>query len=433
MKSDGGAKIRVIIVDDIPETRENLKKLLYFENDIEVAGMASSGQEAVDLAGNLKPDIVLMDINMPGMDGITAGELITHKVPQAQIVMMSVQGEADYLRRSMLAGAREFLIKPFSSEELSSTIRRVYELGASRRAALAEMPIAEQTTTSGPARPVVQGTRAALAPIIAVYAAKGGVGTSTLAVNLAVAMREAAPNAKIILVDASVQFGSVDVLLNLQAARTIVNLVEKISDLDAEIINGIAATHTSGIKVLLAPPRPEMADLVTAEHMETILKALRRQFDYVVVDMSTALHDLELSILDMATRIVLVTTPEIPAIKNTKTFFDVTGALEYPSEKIKLVINQADRRGGIRPEDIEASIRHPVMAALPLDERVASTAINQGVPLTLTHRNSTLAAGILDLARRLMLDLQPAPAVAAPDGAAAAPAKPGNLLGKLFR
>ena len=98
-----------------------------------------------------------------------------------------------------------------------------------------------------------------------------------------------------------------------------------------------------------------MADLVTTEHIETILKALKKHFDFVVVDTQSSLHDLELTILDIASRIVLVTTSEIPSIKNTKLFFDVTSALEYPPEKTKLVINQADRRGGIRSEDIEST------------------------------------------------------------------------------
>src|SRR5271165_4821488 len=97
--------IRVIIVDDIPETRENLKKLLAFETDIEVVGTASTGREGLEMSKELKPDIILMDINMPDMDGISATELIGKEVPDAQVVMMSVQSEADYLRRAMLAGA----------------------------------------------------------------------------------------------------------------------------------------------------------------------------------------------------------------------------------------------------------------------------------------------------------------------------------------
>ena len=119
-------KIRVVIVDDIAETREHLTKLLSFESDIEVVGAAASGEEAVDLTGKLQPDILLMDINMPGMDGIATTERVSATFPATSIIMMSVQGEADYLRRSMLAGAREFLVKPFSSDELTASIRQVY-------------------------------------------------------------------------------------------------------------------------------------------------------------------------------------------------------------------------------------------------------------------------------------------------------------------
>src|SRR5262245_30307153 len=107
-------KIRILIVDDIAETRDNLSKLLGFEKDMQVAVMAGRGQEAVDLAKKERPNVILMDINMPGMDGITATEIIANTVPESPIIMMSVQGEQDYLRRSMLAGAREFLVKPFS-------------------------------------------------------------------------------------------------------------------------------------------------------------------------------------------------------------------------------------------------------------------------------------------------------------------------------
>src|SRR3954454_15596056 len=119
-------QIRVLIVDDIPETRDHLTKLLGFETDIEVVGAAASGSQAISLAGQLLPDVVLMDINMPDMDGITATEQLSSRVPTAAVVMMSVQGEADSLRRSMLAGAREFLVKPFSSDELTAAIRQVY-------------------------------------------------------------------------------------------------------------------------------------------------------------------------------------------------------------------------------------------------------------------------------------------------------------------
>ena len=135
--------IHVLIVDDIPETRDHLTKLLGFEGDIDVVGSAASGMEAISLASALNPDVVLMDINMPDMDGIAATEQLARTVPTAAVVMMSVQGEADYLRRSMLAGAREFLVKPFSSDELTASIRQVHSREREKLSRMAEMaPVA---------------------------------------------------------------------------------------------------------------------------------------------------------------------------------------------------------------------------------------------------------------------------------------------------
>ena len=170
-------QIRVLIVDDIPETRDHLTKLLGFEKDIEVVGAAASGAEALQMAATILPDVVLMDINMPDMDGITATELLSAQVPTTAIVMMSVQGEADYLRRSMLAGAREFLVKPFSSDELTASIRQVHAREHEKRVRYGA-PSAVEARASAAREP---------GRIVAVFSPKGGVGRTTIAVNVAVA------------------------------------------------------------------------------------------------------------------------------------------------------------------------------------------------------------------------------------------------------
>ena len=126
-------RISVLIVDDMAETRENLSKLLFIEPDLEVVGAAASGEEAIKMAVELQPDIILMDIMLPGLDGLTTTQQILQQVPQTRVIMMSVHGEADVFRRAMLAGAKEFLIKPFSGDELIGSIRRVYRPGASRQ------------------------------------------------------------------------------------------------------------------------------------------------------------------------------------------------------------------------------------------------------------------------------------------------------------
>ncbi len=214
----GPEKIRVLIVDDIPETRENVRKLLAFEADIEVVGVAGTGREAVQIARDTQPNIVMMDINMPDMDGITAVEMISRDIPIAQVIMMSVQSEADYLRRSMLAGARDFLTKPFTSEDLIATIRRVHRMGQTRAATM---------VASAPAQPQMQASRGGMpgtalpsreGAVIVVFGPKGGIGTTAVAVNLSVALGQRSERNKVILVDGSLQFGDVGVFLNLRRA-----------------------------------------------------------------------------------------------------------------------------------------------------------------------------------------------------------------------
>src|SRR6266571_6709851 len=163
-------QIRVLIVDDIPETRDHLAKLLGFEGDIEVVGSAASGAEALDQAGRLQPDVVLMDINMPDMDGISATERLSSQVPTASVIMMSVQGEADYLRRSMLAGAREFLVKPFSSDELTASIRQVWSREKEKQSRFAPVVAAPEASRNGSGEP---------ASVVAVFRTKRGDGRTT--------------------------------------------------------------------------------------------------------------------------------------------------------------------------------------------------------------------------------------------------------------
>ncbi|MBN1994746.1 MAG: response regulator [Anaerolineae bacterium] len=393
-------KIHLLIVDDIPETRENLRKLLFFESDIDVVGAATNGEEGIEMAIELQPDIVLMDINMPGVDGITASERITQKVPFCQIIMMSVQGEADYLRRSMLAGAREFLIKPFSSDELVSSIRRVYQLGASRRQA---MPVTQIPTEATATQATTGGEDG---KIITVFSAKGGVGCSTLAVNLAIALQQNAAG-KVIIVDTSLQFGDVGVLLNLYASRTIADLAAHADELDDELISDVFIPHSSGVKALLAPPSPEVADTILPTLITDVLARLRKMFDIIIVDTSSILDDVVLNVLDVSDKIIVVTTPEIPAIKDAKLFFEVTEALEYSRDRIIFVLNKADKRINIRAEDISANIKYKVEGQLPLDERSVTTAVNQGVPYVLGDKNSLLTQATIAFSKHVLESLRP--------------------------
>jgi pilus assembly protein CpaE len=403
------SQIRVLIVDDIPETRENVRKLLAFESDIEVVGVAGTGHDAISAAREFQPDIVLMDINMPGLDGISAVEAITQEVPNVQVIMMSVQSETDYVRRSMLAGARDFLIKPFTSDELVSTIRRVNKMGQQRAAAMPQPQMMQVVGPSGK-RMSVPMTAAPPMPegsVIVVFGPKGGVGTSTLAVNLAVALQK--PDVKVALIDASLQFGNVDVLLNLHANRSIADIAQTINDLDADLVTTVISPHPSGIKALLAPTRPELADLVQPDHLQRIVEQMRDMFDYIVVDTAATLSDMTLTTFDVADRIVLVTVADVPAIKNTRTFFQVTEALGYPSSKVVLVLNQMDPRNPITPKMIEENLKHKVALAVPYDAETVANSIRRGLPFVTEQRARPIANAVIQLSDKLVSELRPVP------------------------
>jgi pilus assembly protein CpaE len=384
-------QIRVLIVDDIPETRDHLTKLLGFEADVTVVGAAASGKEALELAAELAPDVVLMDINMPDMDGITATEQLALRVPGASVVMMSVQGEADYLRRSMLAGAREFLVKPFSSDELASSIRQVY---AREREKVTRMVL------PAPAGGTSRSPHRAPGKIIAFFSPKGGVGRTTMAVNTAVAMANDLDK-KVVLVDASFQFGDVGVLLNLNPKNmSVADLVPEIeSGVALESLDAYLISHTAGIRVLLAPPSPEMAELVSPATFKKVLEALRAEHDYVVVDCAAGINDATLAVLDMADQIMTMLTLEITSIKNMRLFLEIAERLGYEEGKVRLVLNRADGNLGIRVSDVEHSIGRKVDHTIVSDGRSVVYALNRGVPFYLSNRDAQVSLDVLNVAR----------------------------------
>jgi pilus assembly protein CpaE len=388
--------IKVLIVDDIPETRDHLTRLLGLEREIDVAGTASSGEEAIQMAMEMRPDIIVMDINMPGMDGIAAAEIISQRLPNSPVIMMSVHGEAEHLKNAMLAGAREFLVKPFSADEFSMSIKRVHERELVRR---------EQ----------IQATREAAAPptqgsgdeedhqVLAIFSPKGGAGRTTIATNLALALKRET-NQRVALVDANLQFGDVGVLLNLNPKnKSMLDAVEG-GEPDKDIVDSVMIDHSTGIRVLLAPPSPEGADLVTPAYLRKMVDMLRASHDWVVVDLPSGLNDHSLGVLDAADQILVIAALEITTIKNVRLFLEVADQLDYERSKLRLVINRSDAAQGIRIGDVEASIRRPIDGSIVSDGRLAVLAVNRGVPFVVSHPESPLSRDVITLARTMAGD-----------------------------
>ena len=408
-----GEKIKILIVDDIADTRENLAKLIGFEPDMEVAATAGGGQEAVNLAKQHRPNVILMDINMPDMDGITATEIISNTVPESPIIMMSVQGEQDYLRRSMLAGAREFLVKPFSADELINSIRHVHELEKVRRARYA--PVAPAAPAGAPA--VAQPGRET-GKIITFFSPKGGVGRTTIATNLAVALHQITQK-PVVLVDGSLPFGDIAVILNMSPkAKTVADLIGSFETADSDVVESILVGHSTGIKVMLAPPTPESTELITGAHIKHVLELLRERYAYIVVDTWPSFQEQVITMLDVADVILTLMTLEITSLKNVRVFMEVVEKLGYDEAKVQLVANRNDSSGGIKASDVEASLGRKIPHTIVSDGRTLVLAVNRGVPFVISHRDSQVAKDIFSLAQKITAAEAAAPAAAGKQAAA---------------
>jgi pilus assembly protein CpaE len=392
-------KIRVLIVDDIAETRENVRKLLQFESDVDVAGAARSGKEGIQLAQELDPDVILMDINMPDIDGITATEEIRQKSPHIQVVILSVQGDQNYMRRAMLAGARDFLTKPPMGDELISAIRRAGEMAHAERAKGVKQLGA--SSVSGGAASLANFSQPSKGKIVTVYSPKGGTGCTTLAVNLAITLNN--EDTRTVLVDANLQFGDVAVFLNEQGKNTVLELAPRVDELEPEVIEEILIKHeASGVRILAAPQRPEQAEKVSAEQFSKVLQFLQGMYAYVVVDTSPILTDVILSTIDISDVIVLITTQEIPSIKNARLVLDLLKTMGVNKERIVFAMNRYDKRIAITPDRVSENLKHEISVTIPLDEKIVITSVNRGIPFMLDNNKlQPVGKGIFSLAEAI--------------------------------
>jgi pilus assembly protein CpaE len=384
----GAARIRVVIVDDVPEARDNVQKLLQFAGDVQVIGQGGTGREAIELARKLHPDVILMDVSMPEMDGISATQVITGQFPGVAVIMCSVQTDTDTLRRSLQAGARDFLFKPFGLDELSNSIRNAHQ--SSRAQMHATAGLAASTALMGQ-------EEQARAKMFAAFSPKGGVGRSTLITNLAVATK-LATDKRVLLIDGNLPFGDLAVMMNLTTPKTIFELAANVNHLDADFVSEVLVAHSSGVRVLLAPPSPQDAEGITADQLRTIVGQLLPMFDFVFVDTRSSFDESQLALLDMADQVMLTLTMEMTAIKAAKQYLEVAELLGYPTEKTMLVLNRFTTQSQISVEDIETHLKGTIKGRIPDEPNLVLRSINEGVPLALSDPDTRYARAINNLA-----------------------------------
>lgn len=389
-------KFLVAVVDDTDESREMILRMLQFDSNIEVVGTAKTGLEAIDLAQKLKPDVIVMDINMPDMDGITATENIRKKVPYIQIVILSVQSDPNYMRRAMLAGARDFLTKPPMIDELTAAIRRAGALAHEEKA---------KTTASYIGTGALGGSPQAFFPatagkIIVVYSPKGGSGTTTISANLAVAMKD--QSHKVALVDSNLMFGDAAVFFNEHGKNNALDLIDRVNDLDPEIIGDVMISNKlTGVDILAAPNQSQFVDSGIGEAFAKIVEYLRNLYDYVIIDTTSYLTEVVQSCLDVADLIVLITIQDIPAIKNTNQFLSLADASGIGRDRIIFVMNRYDRRISISPERVGESLKQPVVVSIPYEERAVNFSVNRGIPFMSDNKGIPAAKAIALLAEQI--------------------------------
>jgi pilus assembly protein CpaE len=306
---------------------------------------------------------------------------------------LSVQGDQNYMRRAMLAGARDFLTKPPMADELITAIRRAGEMAQQER----KKNVQVRSGSTSVSTPVSSGFALTQGKVITVYSPKGGTGCTTIAVNLALALHN--EETRSTLVDGNFQFGDVAVFINEQGKNTIVDIATRVDELDPDIVESVMINHAaSGLHVLAAPSRPEYAEKVSGDQFSKLIDYLRQMYAYVIVDTTPILTDITLAAIDKSDVIVLITTQDIPSIKNARLFLDLLQTIGIERERIVFAMNRFDKRIAITPERVGDNLKQRVVAVIPLDERVVVPAVNRGVPFILDNKTQPSARGILSLA-----------------------------------
>jgi pilus assembly protein CpaE len=385
-------RIKVLVIPGQDPVGDWIADVVKSERDMGFLASVRDLSRTLETIEKTAPDVVLVDLGSGILQQPELLEQLAAPMSGSAVIVVAMLGEVDMVRQAMLHGAQGFLLKPFSEAELLGSIRQAYELIAHRRAELAVLP---RVKAQPKAEPVAK------ADIVVVYSPKGGVGTTTLAINLAVALKAVTGLASI-LVDADLRFGDVDTALNITSATSIGSLVSQLDQLDNQLLDRSLITHGSGIKVVVAPPHLDVADSIRPENLKQLLLRLSElEEGYVVVDAWSSLDDTTLAMLDVCQHLVVVTTPQVTALRDVHRFLEVLDLLSYDPGKTVLVLNHCYHRSDIGAAEVERALGHPVAQTIQYAPREVTTSLNRGAPLVQEYGDSQAARSITRLAQLL--------------------------------
>ncbi len=379
------AATKVLVVDD----DLNIQRVLVFtlkQEGFEVH-VASDGQAGVEMAASIAPDLILMDVAMPKLDGYAATQQIraAEQGRRVPIIMLTAEADVEQRVRGLRAGADDDIVKPFHPLELIARIK----------ALLSRSGGGQQRKTS---------EKATLGRLACFYGAKGGVGTTTIAINTAIALATRLKR-KTALVDANLQFGDMRVFLDMGLdSASMVNAISE-PDLDAELLKKLIVSHHVGIDLLLAPPNPEQADIVVERQrahpdaLSHILALMRKAYDYTLVDMAKTIDDFNLQLFDEADVIFVVMTADLSCLKNVRLVLETMDSLGYERNKIQLVLNRSNAYTGINVDNAESALGRKIDYQVINEYRGAISALNSGEPFMSSRPDGPLGQSVSKFAR----------------------------------
>jgi pilus assembly protein CpaE len=351
----------VMLCDPDAAAATAAREALGTDAGLRVAATALTFPELLDTVGRAGADIVVLDAR--AVNDVASGvrELLA-AAPECCVVVTGVDIPPAAVSRAVTAGARGFLLKPYPPTELVRTVGEAHQSLVALRRLQRPLPQAP----SGPAR----------GKLIVVYGPKGGVGTTTIATSIAIAL--AHPKRRVAVVDLDLQFGDVGCVLDLRSVNSVIDLLDHANGIDANVLAEIMPKHSSGIRALLAPEgRTELAS-ISADQISWVMDQLRGHFDHIVCDLWSSLDELTLAMLRLADRVVLVTTPELPSLKNLRRAITATGNLLL-DDRTLVVVNRLPGKVGVGVADIERNVGKPIAVGIPSDGIGVTDAINHGV------------------------------------------------------
>jgi pilus assembly protein CpaE len=361
-------QIRLLVVEDVPQVAMHMRSLLNAQSQIKMLDVITSGEHALAAVTELRPDVLIVDALLQGrLSGMQVAQQVRHTESSVSVIVLTVPQNP--VAEDPAAGIDAVLKMPFSGFDLTTMVRKVHE----------------SSNAAG-------GHNAAT--MISLFSPKGGVGRTTLAFNLAVAL---GADHRVCLIDGSLQFSDLRGLLRAPAAApSIISLpTDKIRDTDlAEVV----WKDPSGIDVLLAPPRIEMAEMVTVRDIEKALSIIRQVYDVIIVDTRAALSDDVLAFLDASELILEVLAYDSMAIRALAMADEAFAAIGYAPHKLEAVLNRSDSTGGFSKADVEEALNRKIEHEVVSDGKLVIAANNEGVPFVLANPDAPVSQGVRAMA-----------------------------------